>query len=313
MSFGQTGQPSPLPSLRRELVDQEMKQLLSHVLGTTHWFTVFVGLAFLVTLGWFADGFYSVVEGLARWLVLSQPPGWELRIHLAPPLFFLLLLLWILGRARRWRERLRFRVVAERPPRPAKVLVLFLSAFPPHQRDAILAAYEGVQGALSDFEVRQQVEKAWRMPIEALASHQETLSQLVVVTSPGEDGSHRLLSRFFGLLGRLWPGHGLMLRTVEEFVPEFDKGIDFFDLERQVQVVDSIVRQLVEEGSNPEDIVIDVTGGTKLSTVAGQSVALAEGRRFQYVFTDGYEVVAYEASYLEVEGGGQVRGSITRD
>ena len=32
---------------------------------------------------------------------------------------------------------------------------------------------------------------------------------------------------------------------------------------------------------------------------AGQSVALAEGRRFQYVFTTGYEVVAYEASYLE--------------
>ncbi len=299
MRLQNTGPPSPLPSLRQELIDQEMKQLLSHVLGTTQWRTVVVGLAFLVTLGWFADGLYSVVEGLARWLVLANPPGWQLRVHLAPTLCFLMLLLWILGRARGWRERLRFRVVAERPPRPAKAMILFLSTFRPDLRDATLASYEKVEGALADPEVRQQIEQAWRMPIEALANHQDSLIQLVLVTSPGEDGSHRLLPQFLGLLGRLWPEHGLIIQTVDEFFPELDKGVDFLDLERQVQVVDTMLRTLVEDGLRPEDIIIDVTGGTKLSTVAGQSVALAEGRRFQYVFTTGYEVVAYEASYLE--------------
>ena len=291
------------PTLRRELVDQEMKRLLSHVLGTTHWFPVLVGIAFLASLGWFSDSLFNTLDALARWAFLGQRPGQEFRVQLVLLIPFLALLGWLLGRARMWRERLRFRVVSERPPRQAKALVLFLSAPKPFERDEVMASYDEISGDLADAGIREQIEKAWRMPIEALASHQRTVDQLVLVTSPGKYGSHGLLGNFLELVERLWPDHRLRVRTVGDFLPDLSNGVDFFDLERQVQALDTVIRRLVAEGLRPEDIVIDVTGGTKLSTVAGQSVALAEGRRFQYVFTEGYEVVAYEASYLEDEDG----------
>lgn len=293
------------PRLQQELVDQELRRLLGHLLGGSHWFPVVVCIAFLVSLGWLSDSLFNTFDALLRWLILGQQPGPDLRVQLALMIPFLLLIGWFFRRARHWRERLRFRVISSRPPRPARALVIFLSELN-RDRDSALASYEKLKGDLSDSETRAQVQNSWRMPIEALASHRETLEKLIVLTSrpeEGKGGSHFLLPKFLGLVNRLWPDHGLQILTSEDFLPSWKNGVDFLDLERQVQVLDTILQTLVSEGLRPHEIVIDITGGTKLSTAAGQAVALAEGRRFQYVFTKGYEVVDYEASYLEEPAG----------
>jgi len=46
------------------------------------------------------------------------------------------------------------------------------------------------------------------------------------------------------------------------------------------------------------DVLVDITGGQKVPTVAGAAVALADGRHFQYVSTHDYQVRTYDVTYL---------------
>lgn len=55
---------------------------------------------------------------------------------------------------------------------------------------------------------------------------------------------------------------------------------------------------LASKGHGSRDILIDITSGKKVSTVAGAAVALAEDRQFQYVDTTDFRVRTYDITYL---------------
>ena len=44
-------------------------------------------------------------------------------------------------------------------------------------------------------------------------------------------------------------------------------------------------------------MIVDITGGQKVTTVAGAVISIIEGRRFQYVSTHDYKVRTYDIAY----------------
>ena len=77
-----------------------------------------------------------------------------------------------------------------------------------------------------------------------------------------------------------------------------DNGLDFEDVRELVEALDKIYQGLKEEcGYKAQDILIDITGGQKVSTIAGAIVSLSEGRSFQYVSTKNYSISTYDVTY----------------
>lgn len=275
------------------LLSFHARRLLKQVLGGPSWVPILVTAFLLVSMGWFADSFYGALEDLLKGWLSTEALGWY-RLLLTLP--FLCTLVILVRQAQRWSNTpLPFRVRAERPARPAKALILFLS----RPKDVDLAFNEGIRGALDDRETVQAIKGPWRMNMEALAHHQKSLREVVVIESSGDGGSRAARAKFSALLTRLWPDMSARCRTQGDFNLKLDDGVDIFDLEQLVRIVDDIVRDLMAEGIADHELIIDITSGPKIPTAAGSAVAMADRRRFQYVDTHTYEVMAFESFWEE--------------
>jgi hypothetical protein len=211
--------------------------------------------------------------------------------------------------------RLNFRVHRQERSWGVEGLVLFLSPLDEEKLTRVRARVEGPVGSLESAEDRARVEGPWRMPLEALAFHvfegSSHLKEVVIVDSAGEKGSHAQLDDFRALLDRLWPGReddrypgldGLVrVRALSAILDDRPEGVDVFELESLVRDLDRLFHRWVEEGLHRKKVVFDITSGPKLASVAGASVALATGRRFQYVDTHDYRVHLYDPAY-DLEG-----------
>ncbi|MEM9553814.1 MAG: hypothetical protein AAGC60_06125 [Acidobacteriota bacterium] len=282
---------------KRELLAQDVRGLLHHLLGSSRLGQIVFTVLTLAALGWFADSCYGVLTAWVEHWALGKPmPTTQVysALWLTAPLVVLLTLGLIV--ARRAVRRLVFRVRSSREPRGVRALILFLSV--PRGLDADAA----VTGSIHDPAVRARLAGPWRMLLEALVFHDERrLEHAIVIESRAagsKPGSRESRDEFFALLDRLWPERSVLVRPASDLVPELDDGVDFFDLGALVQATDEVLRRLVgETGLRREQVVIDVTGGTKIATAAGAAVALAEGRRFQYVATHDYGVTVYDPTY----------------
>ena len=284
---------------KSELLDQEMRDLLRHFLGSTRPSVVVLAALSLSFLGWFADSLYGAVDSHLRWwLTGARPPAGGLwTLLLAGP--FLLVLIVLIVKAKKARRRHDFRVVGSSDPHGVRALVVFLS-----EPEAELLPHDlELGGRLDEASTRAQIRGKWRMPAEAVAFHafapDSVLRDLIIVGSSGVKGSQPRAADFRRWLERLWPagGRDVRLRLLEELLPEdVPAGVDVDDLESLVQVFDEIYRRLEHEGVSRHRVVIDITSGTKLVTAAGVAVALAEGRRFQYV-DRGYAVTLFDPTY----------------
>jgi hypothetical protein len=271
----------------------EARRLLKQVLGGSSLRPILFAVFLISSLGWFADSFYGALEDLLKGWFSTEALGLY-RLLLALP--FVVTLVLLVRQAQHWSDTpLPFRVRAEHPARPAKALILFLS----RPKDAELASNDAVRGALQDPTTVQAIEGPWRMNMEALAHHQKYLREVVLIESSGDGGSRAARAKFNALLVRLWPDAKARVRTQGDFDPELDNGADYFDLEKMVRVVDDIVRTLLEEGIADHELIVDITSGPKIVTAAGSAVAIADRRRFQYVDTHTYEVVAFESFWEE--------------
>jgi hypothetical protein len=76
-----------------------------------------------------------------------------------------------------------------------------------------------------------------------------------------------------------------------------ESSVDFENAQALVDAVEQAFDWLHDQQINDYEIMVDITGGQKVPTVAGAAVALGEGRRFQYVSTRDYKVCAYDITY----------------
>lgn len=142
----------------------------------------------------------------------------------------------------------------------------------------------------------------WQQLLRAIAPHRQSLRCLHLLGSSGADGSHEDLDQATTLL------RGYLPNCAE---PTASEPIDFDDLKAMMKALRHAVGDLttVRDTSTgrrirEEDIVIDVTGGYKPTSIAGAIMTLSSDVTFQYVHTTGTnEVREYELLH---RGSGEV-------
>lgn len=168
----------------------------------------------------------------------------------------------------------------------------------------------------------------WRMPCEAVAYHLQMprmrLKKVILIGSADrqrDDGTIDYGTNIYDDVMKPWLqqlindcGAEAEVLTLGEleilprpykpgkgYSVDLDKGMDFENLELVSWLLYDLYRALKDKkGYAEKDILVDVTGGQKINTVAGAIFAvLVPKRRFQYVSTINYEVRSYDAT-LEV-------------
>lgn len=276
---------------------EQAYRIAVHLLGSGSLRVIAVVVALLVGIGWLSD---SLFEWLTDLDTLAQGKAvenwWPIHRLVAVGLFTLeLLALWWLARGAR--RRYRPRIEADARPAQARGLILFLSNLKDEQ--TVAAALSELTG-IDDFRTRF-ADANWRMPLEALAYHLPRLERALVICSPQ---SIRQWSLFRDLSARLFPNADLVLCEIGSLHPQdrqYQGGLSFEDLATVARATDDALADLMDAGLPLADILIDITGGLKPNAVAATAVALAEGRRIQYVSgphgPEPYRVTVYDVTY----------------
>lgn len=260
---------------------------------------IFLGVALIVVIELFLSGIGHWFEAIPYWPVFSL-------------LIFLCFLgvLWAL--ARKWKGELLPEVLVEDHPHQVKALVLFLSLPGNRQVQATnRERCEKADASLDNPVLRQSIEGPWRMPIEALAFHQQRLKTVIVIPSSDrkeEDpprGTFRFMSDFKSIICLLSNGNPqFQIVTPAEFLNDntYQNGIDFEDMGACLKLMNRIYQELRVQNFNSNDILVDITGGLKLNSIAGAAAAiLIPNRKFQYVNMNTYTVRTYDMT-LGIEG-----------
>jgi len=257
---------------------------LEQIGGTSPW-VVGGMLVFLVLLQVFQDGSIRLLTTLI---------GGEWPVYVSGSVLFLALVgfgVWWVRRHYRPRPRM-----VPRHGLVAHTVVLFLSPplDPKNHRDgkgerwkeicrSTCVELERKLGEGADpAEVLRKSTISWRMPLEAVWAHAGTLRRVVVVPSKE---TREWIPRFADCV------RALLRREVEvvdaaELAGKPEQGVDFgADLEGILELVDRPCAELERRGEPMDGVVIDVTGGTKLCSLAGLVATQPfRGRCIQYVF-----------------------------
>ncbi len=268
---------------------EQARRVIRHLLGSGDAWVVGAMVALLVGLGWFTDSLFEWLADFETWFAGGVVQNWW-PLHRLIAVGFFLSVLAVLGLLAQGARRLyRPRVASEPAPAAVHGLILFLSNLRAADAEAIKAALGDIRG-IGDFRDRFGGLN-WRMPLEAIAYHLSRLQHVLVIcsrterrsTGPDVPGSSEQLRLFRELVQRTFPGAAFALRDSAQLDTRYTGGLDFEDVDAVSQVTDDAYADLVRRGLPNAEILIDVTGGQKPNAVAATAVALAEGRRIQYV------------------------------
>ena len=278
---------------------ERARRILDHLLGVNSGWATLAVVAILTGLGFFTDSLFEWLVDFGAILEGRQVDNW-FPIHrlLALVIFaFELILLALL--ARKARRRYRPRVGSETSPAPVRGLILFLSNLDPKTAQALEESAHGLSG-MDEFRA-QHGALNWRMPLEAIAYHATRLKEVLIITSAGPHGSTVQSSLFHRVVDQCFPDAGFRLRSIGELDTRYSPGLDFEDVDLVSQATDDAYECLRQGGLRHSDILIDITGGQKPNAAAATAVALAEGRRIQYVACDRQtgecHLSVYDVSY----------------
>lgn len=261
-------------------------------LGFVKWSTWKVGLLiilFPVLLNLVSSSVYDVFNGQFHCS------------HLVYFLLFLLVTLFLLGLVEEAAARVNLDIVQTDSPPPCQVLILFLS--PPGKDEQWLQQpLKDEMDDISNGSTRKRFEGSWRMPVEAVAYHLTRLERIVVLPSSDSpdkmDGTFRYFSLFAETMKQLTQTKkSIQIIGLHEIDSRWDKGVDYEVAQALVDALHQTSRWLHDQGVKDQDILVDITGGQKVPTVAGAAVALGKGRWFQYISTRDYKVRAYDITY----------------
>ena len=272
------------PGARQE----KARRILLHLLGGGDMRAVLWVLALLVGLGWFTDSLFEWLVDIGDAAGGGKVEDWFPLHRVIAVAAFVAVLARLSWLARGARKRYRPRVGREDRPAQTKGLILFLSNLWTVDQARLankLHALDGI-GAFRELEGKLN----WRMPLEAIAYHLPRLSHVVVICSRGEGegeqrtpGSAEQLQLFREVCNQVFPGAELVLHDAAALDSRFGGGLSFEDVDAVSHATDEAFQWLLDRGLALADILIDVTGGQKPNAVAATAVALAEGRRIQYV------------------------------
>ena len=273
-------------------------KVLSHLFASNRVGFVIKAVLLLMSLNWFSSALWEWLQWLP-WIDGKKPDGIpRLIIGTAtlPALLF-----WLVIQARNARQIIH-PTISVKSPEQVQGLVMYLSSL---KGDYLGLLQEALKKGMDLEGFRQQFGHFnWRMPLEAVDHHAPKLAFMVVIASSGKDGSIKQLSEFKALLDTVFPNPAFRLVALEDCFSDkddklaFKDGLDFeVEPERLATATNAAYEYLRRQGLRQSEILIDITGGLKVTTVVGSAVALAEGRRIQYVSTRDFEVRVYDVSY----------------
>ena len=284
------------PGARQE----QARRILLHLLGGGDLRALVLVVAVLVSMGWLTDSLFEWMSDVGDYLHGRPVADWFPLHRLVSVGSFGLLLGWLLVLAAGARKRYRPRVGKDEQPAQARGLILFLSSLivdeskqldQPKALREKLKQLDGIEAFRAHFGRLN-----WRMPLEAIAYHLPRLDHVIVICSQGELGSAKQLPLFRELCGRVFAAERFHLKDAGELDSRFGHGLSFEDVDTVSRATDHAFQWLLDQGIAVSDILIDITGGQKPNAAAATAVALAEGRRIEYVTFD-YRVTVYDVTY----------------
>jgi len=163
----------------------------------------------------------------------------------------------------------------------------------------------------------------WQQMLRALIPHEPQLKSVWLVGSRGDKGSFRQLPKCRSFLQALLgpevsvfiEGRDLVsAKFTEEMARKLhNQAVDFEDFHEIKERLDALLHRIESKpySHDASDIVIDVTGGQKTTSIAAATLTLKSDVVFQYVQTDGKasvsaedptggnEVLIYDAIWVE--------------
>lgn len=158
---------------------------------------------------------------------------------------------------------------------PKKNLVLFLS----YLRQNQLEEANNIHGLL---EIPK--EHSWYMPLIAIKAHKLKIENLYIIHS---EQSIDQVDTFINLVKNSYPSLNIYM----------GEAINFESVEPVLQRVETLYQEIKSNGHQENEIMLDVTGGQKVTSIVGAMFALGYNRKFQYVSTGNQEVLVYDLNY----------------
>lgn len=253
-----------------------------------------ISLLFLsiLTGSWVADGLKG--EALfSEWFPVLKE--WRLLITGDVLVLFIAS---VLGLYHYRKEFLGFRTLEQVQTKPHTCLILLFStpnivpdsfAFPLKLKDIHGSEIE-LKGRLleEDINILNKLNYwNWQQLLRGLMPHQSALKYAYLIGSSGENSSYKYINEAETII-RQYIENVTVLKAKEPVV--------FEDLEKLLEIISNAIRKLKEEhGMEEKDIIIDVTGGQKTTSIAGAVVTFNSNVTFQYVQTNKpYKIMAYD-------------------
>lgn len=259
------------------------------------WRALLAAWLVLIAGGWAADGLKGERLFESWWPAVAQ---YQWPVTLGAVALFIMASIWL------YYQRQAFilaRSLSRRLCEPHASLILLVSTpnlmpsstaslFPLQLTSdrGIVVELHGVSLA-EDIKALDVLRWNWQQLLRAIVPHATALQRLHLIGSPGARGSFAHLDLCQAFLQAYLPA----VRIVKSGEP-----IDFEDFNALVRCMQRIIDEEQQHGMNERDIIIDVTGGFKTTSIAGASITFNSQVTFQYVQTlPPNEVYAYDVVY----------------
>ena len=128
----------------------------------------------------------------------------------------------------------------------------------------------------------------WQQILRAVEPHRGSLWRVRLIGSPGDTGSFRQLDHCAAILQRYLPDATIL---------PMKQPVDFDNVDKLIAALRAVIQE-ERDASLPEgEIIIDVTGGKKMTSVAAAVATLSNRVKFQYVDTESAKVTIYDVVY----------------
>lgn len=245
---------------------------------------------------WAADGFRDLVFGEA-----GAAKSWSAGAFMAfSAALFVLSSLWLYAQRR---EFAGARTISQTDATPHRSLVLLVSASnlalasgdPPSPMtvsDGVRKVTLKGESLIDDIDALSILNPRWNWQqiLRAVAPHPPRLKRVRLMGSPGGEGSFAQLDRCAAILRRYLPDVAI--------VP-IPSAVSFDDLDALVGAIRAVILEETAHSMKEHQILIDVTGGKKMTSVAGAVATLNGYVKIQYVDTEPplFKVSVYDVVY----------------
>jgi len=270
------------------------------------------------TVSWAADGLKETFEG---WMKREAVQGWMVATRTAYVVLFVVAAAW-LYHIRNMFFQPRTRFLRNESPEKREHLVLFLSSLDTRRGTFHNGVPEGII-LTEDFEQDLETLVAWKrehpywpweMPLRGIRHHLGRLKTITIIRSPQ---SIRQVHWFGDILRRCHVLQSVSVRvllhqgTDPPILAECPKelrtegGWDFERFDNLSRAMLHLLRAFKRQRVSDDQIMIDFTGGQKVTSVVAASVTFNRTIKAQYVQTNPpHEVISYDIVMGSPETGG---------